>query len=211
MATIGAPASATFTIKNNGVANLDGLAITKDGANANDFVVTSNPPALLAPGASGTFVVQFNPSVLANESAILQIASNAPVNNPFNINLTGQVLLPTADTDGDGISDAGEFTLAALGFDWQASQPDKVAAFLVNSGLYTPAQVRALNVDVPLLSKDPATGQFKLTLGIQKSVSLSGWEPLPFTSTETTINTQGQVEFLFTAPGNAAFFRVEAR
>ena len=33
----------------------------------------------------------------------------------------------------------------------------------------------------------------------------------PFTAPDTTINAQGNIEFLFTVPGNAAFFRVQTQ
>ena len=35
--------------------------------------------------------------------------------------------------------------------------------------------------------------------------------PQRFAAPDTTINAQGQIEFLFTVPGNAAFFRVQAQ
>ena len=36
-----------------------------------------------------------------------------------------------------------------------------------NNGLYTTGQVQALNVGLPLLAKNAATGKFKLTVGVQ--------------------------------------------
>jgi hypothetical protein len=77
-------------------------------------------------------------------------------------------------------------------------------------GLYSLAQVQALHVGAPLLAKDPASGKFKLTIAAKKSADLSTYTPLPFSAGDATINGQGEMEFQFTSPDNAAFFRLEA-
>jgi hypothetical protein len=106
-----------------------------------------------------------------------------------------------------------EFNLSALGFDWQTSQPALVAT--LNNGansanLFTPSQVQALHVGTPLLTRNPATGEFTLELGVEKSTTLQGgsFQPLPFTPGATSINSAGKIEFKFTSQENAAFFRV---
>ena len=235
VAAVGAPGTMTFTITNRGGSDATGLSVAKNGTDAGDFTVTSVPASTLIPGASTTYTLQFAPTTTGTKTAAIHIASNAATNNPFDINLTGQVLLTTADGDGDGMSDAAEFTLAAVGFDWQVAQPAKVSAFLSNSALYnqtqynanrtagrndvinapntynlyTLSQVQGLNAGATLLTVDAVTGKFKLTLGMEKSANLQTWQPFSFTAPETTINAQGKIEFLFTAPGNAAFFRLQ--
>ena len=62
----------------------------------------------------------------------------------------------------------------------------------------------------PLLMKDPGTGQFKLTIGVQKSTNLFDFSPFPMTAPQTLINRQGKLEFQFTVPDDAAFFRLES-
>src|ERR1041384_2254611 len=97
---------------------------------------------------STTFTVQFAPANSGIKHAALHIANNDTDRNPFNINLAGQDLLFTQDTDGDGLSDAAEYQMAALGFDWQVSQPVLVNTLFSNAngiGLYTTSQVQALN------------------------------------------------------------------
>jgi hypothetical protein len=118
------------------------------------------------------------------------------------------------------LSDAAEFQYASLGFDWTVSQPALVNTFfsklnnvlpnLNAAGFYTTSQVQALNIDVPLIQRNQSTGLFKLTIGIQKSTNLMLFNPFPFTALGTTINAQGKIEFQFTVPDNAAFFRLEA-
>ena len=77
-------------------------------------------------------------------------------------------------------------------------------------GLYTLSQVQAIHVGTPLLAKDPATGKFKLTIKAEKSTDLQTFTALPFSSGAATINAQGEMEFQFTSPENAAFFRLGA-
>ena len=76
-------------------------------------------------------------------------------------------------------------------------------------GLYSLAQVQALHVGAPLLAKDPVSGKFKLTIGAKKSADLSTYTALPFSAGAATINALGEMEFKFTSPDNAAFFRLE--
>ena len=220
----GTPVSLTFTIRNptsTGADNLTGLIITKDGTNAADFSVTANPSSPVAPAGSTTFTVQFAPvagsAVTLNESAAIHISSNVAGKNPYNINLAGTALSYIQSTTSDGMSDASKFLLTPLGFNWQVSQPALVNTYYSNAnaaGLYSASQVQTLNVGVPLLTRNPTTGAFTLTIGVKKTSNLTQ----PFTSfpmngtgTSATINSQGNLEFQFTVPDNAAFFRLQAQ
>ena len=55
-------AASTFIIRNSGDGALTGLALSKNGVNAADFVVISSPAASLASGASTSFTVAFKPT-----------------------------------------------------------------------------------------------------------------------------------------------------
>lgn len=87
---VGADFTLTFTIKSIGTADLTGLAITKDGPDAPQFTITSNPIAPL-PGPLGatTFTVRFAPTSVGVKTATIHIASNDADENPFDITLTG--------------------------------------------------------------------------------------------------------------------------
>jgi alpha-tubulin suppressor-like RCC1 family protein len=215
VASGGRSTSLTFVIKNTGNADLTGLQTSIDGTDAASFSVTSAPTSPVAgPTGSTTMTVRFSPATSGPKTAELHIANNDNDENPFNITLTGTGLSSTQDTDGDGLNDAAEFQMEVLGFNWQTSQPEMVATYFANAGtggLYTADQIQAMQVGTPLLSKDPATGLFKLTLGLQKAADLSHFTPFPMTAPQTTINGDGKLEFLFSSPDNAAFFRVEAK
>jgi len=206
--------SRAFFIKNTGNSDLTDLTITIDGPDAAMFSVTVSPRAPVTPNSNTTFTVRFAPTSTGVKTALLHLANNDEDENPFDITLHGHSLSFIEDTDGDGLNDASEFLLAALGFNFQQSQTSLVNLFFNNAlgaGLFTQSQVQALTVGTPLISKDPATGLFKLTIGVQKSTDLIQFNPFPMTSSQTTINGQGKLEFQFSAPDNAAFFRLEAR
>ena len=203
-----------FTIRNTGGSVLTGLAVTKDGVNSNAFTVDTTAMTItLAPGQSTTFSATFGCATTAAATAMIHIASNDPDENPFDIALTGTAFSATQDSDGDGLNDWAEYQLAALGFNWQVSQPALVNTLLINAntaGLYTAAQLQALNVGTPLIGFDPTTGKFTLTIGVMKSTDLVHFQPFPFTPPGLKINTQGQIEYQFLPPDNTAFFRLEA-
>jgi hypothetical protein len=215
---VGAPggtnANLSFIIRNVNVGDLSGLGITIDGSDAALFTVTASPTAPVGPFGSTAFTVRFAPTTGGAKTAALHIANNDPDENPFDLNLSGRVLLFTQDTDGDGLSDAAEFQLAALGFDWQVSQPSLVNTFFTNAnsaGLFTTNQIQALNVGGPLIQRNPTSGLFTLTIGVQKATNLINFSPFPMTAPQTTINGQGQLEFQFSPPDDAAFFRLESK
>ena len=219
------PQSLTFTIRNPAAAGADsltGLTITMDGTNAADFSVTANPTAPVAPAETTTLTVRFSPApgsaTTLYETAAIHIANNVAAKNPYLINLSGTALSYTQSTNNDGMSDAAKFRLAPLGFNWQTNQPVLVNTYYAAANaanLYSLSQVQTLNVNTPLLTKDPATGKFKLTLALKKTTNLGQ----PFTDfpmnasgASAIINDQGQLEFQFSMPDdNAAFFRLQSQ
>jgi len=68
---------------------------------------------------------------------------------------------------------------------------------------------------VPLLVKDSATGNFKLTISVQKSPNLA---TVPFSAfpmngagMTSTINAQGKLEFVFPVLEKVSIFRLQAQ
>jgi formylglycine-generating enzyme required for sulfatase activity len=214
---IGALASpVTYLIRNVGEANLLNLGLSKSGTNAADFSISSLASTTLIPGQSTSFTVTFAPvtGVGGTRSATLQVASNDSDENPFDIILTGEAYSTTQDVDNDGMNDWGEYKLSTLGFDWQTPNTGLVSTYYENAaaaGLFTTSQIQNLNVGVPLLQRNPTTSEFTLTIGVNQSSDLKQWTPLPMTVPQTIINSQGKVEFRFTAPDNAAFFRLQTQ
>ena len=82
--------SRTFTIKNIGNLNLNGLAITKAGAHSKEYTITRIKRRMLAPESAITFRVTFKAKAVGLREASIRIASNDRDENPFIINLAGQ-------------------------------------------------------------------------------------------------------------------------
>ncbi len=126
--------------------------------------------------------------------------------------------------------------MAALGFNWGQSQPELVNTLFDNAngaqanlnaqgyfkttqqtelnaqGYFTADQVQALHVNTPLIQRNAGSGEFTLTLGLEKSTTLQpgSFQPFPFNAPATSVNGEGKIQFQFTSPDNAAFFRLQA-
>ena len=123
---IGTGTNLIFTITNSGNADLTGLGITIDGADAGMFAVIANPTAPVSTNGSTTFTVRFLPVSAGLKTAALHIANNDSTQNPFDITITGTgtgtngapeigVQQPpgTDLVDGVSIVDFGSLTLGA--------------------------------------------------------------------------------------------------
>ncbi|MET2985426.1 choice-of-anchor D domain-containing protein [Aureibaculum conchae] len=110
--------SRTFTIENTGT---DDLVLTSlapivniTGADAADFTVTANPTTPIAPNATTTFTVRFDPSTVGIKVAEISISNNTTNGkNPYNFDITGNAtdvatsgqLLITQYYEGTGAND----------------------------------------------------------------------------------------------------------
>lgn len=85
----GVSKSLAFTFKNTGIVNLSNLNVAFTGTAAADFTLGSSLPATIAPGARATITIRYTPSTIGAGTAVMHIASNAIIDNPFDVNLTG--------------------------------------------------------------------------------------------------------------------------
>lgn len=177
----GASVVRTFTIRNTGAHDLTGLAITIDGDNAPDFEVIEAPVAPVPAGGSTTFTVRFNSAIAGSKEAVLHIPSNDRDEASFDVNLTARVLVPEADDDGDGMTNSAELLLAACGFDPLTDSAAQIAQ-LRASGLYLASDIHTLALTTPVLERNPTTGHFLLSVGVEKSADLIEWLLLPDTA-----------------------------
>ena len=180
---------------------------------SSDFSVALQPASPLSDPAQGSLLmVRFAPTSGGPKTATLSIPHDGPEGSPFVLHLTGTGLSYTTDTDGDGMDDATEFTMAGLNFNWQVSQTDLVDTYLASldgGGLYTAAQIQAIYPETPLIAKDQASGRFKLTTHWKKSTHLAEFFDFPAPEdSSVSISPAGKIEFEFTSPESAAFFRI---
>lgn len=108
---VGSESSTTFTILNEGQEDLTGLALSLDGAEAGDFLITQDVAVTtLATGASTTFTVGCKPTATGVRNATVHIASNDEDEDPFDVKLacTGtQPEIRVETTDGVELPQGG--------------------------------------------------------------------------------------------------------
>jgi 1,4-alpha-glucan branching enzyme len=207
------PSLITLTLKNLGNDSLTDLTMIPTGSHEADFVMVPPIESSIPPGGSVTFSVNFSPLEAGNRMAQLSIASNDPNHNPFILQLSGFGLSTSLDSDGDGLNDAAEYHMAALGFDWSMHQPELVGAYAAGAnadGRFSREQIQVLNISTPLISKNEATGNFELILGLQKSSDLETFHHFSLHDTEISVEQDGRLKIHFNVPDNAAFFRLQA-
>ncbi len=105
--------SFAINVQNSGsnTLNLTGSPrIVVSGANASDFVVTTQPVSSIAAGSNSLATVAFTPSANGVRTATLTIANNDPDENPYVITLTGTGIsvpsfTPFFEDFNDGVAD----------------------------------------------------------------------------------------------------------
>jgi hypothetical protein len=127
----------TYTIKNTGTAAIALGAVTFTGTNAADFTLTSSPATALAPNATTTFEISFNPTTKGTKTATFNIVTNATGMNPFDFAITGLGVQTYVDTDGDGITDNIDLDDDNDGIKDVKEQSDAIAYPLSNYVKYT--------------------------------------------------------------------------
>lgn len=204
-----------IVVRNVGTDTLVITGISLISGHTGDFSFTAvGLPLTLEVDEMASVPVAFGPLDSGSRVAVLRISSNATLQSPFEITLTGQGLSAASDTDGDGLNDVAEHSLAAMGFNWQVADEELLAILQAggnSAGLYTGSQLQAMNPGTPLLPRDPASGDFKLTVAARKSVDLMNFVLLPMSPPQVIINGQGALQFQFQSPEPRAFFRLEPR
>ena len=79
----------TYTITNNGTADLTLGSVAVGGAQAADFTVNLQPSAPIAASGSTSFQVTFDPSATGTRSATLSLSNNDADENPFDFSIQG--------------------------------------------------------------------------------------------------------------------------
>lgn len=61
--------------------------------------------------------------------------------NPFDITLTDKARSCVSDTDSNGLNDASEFKMGALGFDWQENASVTCISLVAKNRRFAPLQI----------------------------------------------------------------------
>lgn len=146
-----------FVIRNNRNFPLTGVSLLKQGLHTSAFSVSPSWISDLQPGASAAVSISFAPTSGGEKVAKLAIVHSGSDTNLFVMNLRGIGLSDADDTDGDGLNDAAEFSMSAIGFDWQKPQSELVSDFFnttIRTGVYTSNNVVANAASLGLYTKD---------------------------------------------------------
>ncbi len=183
---IGFGITKTYTIQNTGLGTLNIGIITFSGANAADFVVTTAPGHVLAPGGSTTFVVTFTPSAAGSRVATLAIVNDDNDENPYNWNIQGTGTNVDINLHGNSVNIAdGDMTPSTS--DWTS-----FGTVSASSGTIT----RTFTIQ--------NTGTTSLTVG---AISITGANPGDFSVTTApagTVAGGGSTTFVVTFNPSAA-------
>jgi hypothetical protein len=88
-AIVGSTTEESFTIRNNGTADLTGLALKITGSNLLDFTASSPTPSKVPPGGNASFSVRFKAKAAGTRNATLHLSSNDPAHSPVDVQLAG--------------------------------------------------------------------------------------------------------------------------
>jgi len=93
----------TVTLTNSGTDPVAVDAITVDGLNSGDYVITSTCGPTLAPAASCAITVSFAPGAIGSRTATLRVFDNAP-GSPQGVGLSGAGVNPRAGMSASSLS-----------------------------------------------------------------------------------------------------------
>ncbi len=101
-----------------------------------------------------------------------------------------------------------------MGFDWQVNDEELLLILQAGAntlGLYDQSQVEAMNGGTPVISANPGTGRYKVTLPVETAVDLINFILYPVQAPQVLIGSQGGLDLLITSSGSKGFFRFAPR
>ncbi|MGF1485223.1 MAG: PQQ-dependent sugar dehydrogenase [Opitutales bacterium] len=207
------PVVRNLTIQNQGQAPLNIFSILAPAG----IDVSNAPAAPVQPGATATFTLVLSADMTGEITGTVTINSDDPIQSVFTFPVNAVVVALGEDTDNDGMDDWPELQLAALGFDYLNPQPDLVDLYFATASLndlFTVEQLQGIAFEAPVLTYNPQTGRFTLTLRLKKTTDLNagpnGFQNFDFNLPDIRVNADGELEFDFESAEDAAFFILEA-
>jgi hypothetical protein len=141
-------------------------------------------------------------------SGTAHILSNLVALPDFSLNLSGWVVSPLDDTDGDGLNDAAEVSMVNLGFIWNSSQPALVDTLFSKSkfaGLISDQEVFQVDLWTEPPTPDLATQTTRLRFEFRDSVDQS---PILHQRENLQGPPQQGIKLDFEMPENCGFVRL---
>ncbi len=163
--TLGAQSTVTVTVRNDGSADLTGIAATVSGAAQADFSLQSLPPSPLAPGASTDLTIVFTPKALGVRQAALTLTSSDGDEPAITLALQGTGIASSAHTVVTGATKQVTISSAVL-------QGTAKASGITRQLFFDYGPTATLGQTVPA-TPDTATG----TATVNASATLAGLRP----------------------------------
>ena len=206
--------SFTFRLSNAGALDVDIQSVTLGGTDAGQFGIglpDISSPSDLAGNESIDYTISFNPTgSSALRVASVLINSNDPGTPVFSFTISGLGLSNTADSDGDGMNDWGEYSLRGFGFDWEKTQSNKVADFYdlaSTAGLADVSEMGAVNGSGVLVDVDLQTNTAALVIALEDSTDLSTFTPITIDPAKLSVDADGNIRYEVDAPEGKKFYR----
>jgi alpha-tubulin suppressor-like RCC1 family protein len=184
-AILGEPVALDILIRNRGAAPL----VLSSGA-LPGFTITC--PAQIPAVTADIIRIRLDATQTGLFSGDVAVNTNDPERPLFTLDLSGYVVSPTEDTDADGMKDAAEVALNALGFEWQSAQPSLVSEFYQNAalaGLYPESEVEDLRWQA-MAPEIPASGE---TVLLPLEIRPSNGNPAPVLVPQNISQTTQQI------------------
>ena len=110
--TVNTDTNLIFTLENRGVVD---LTLTTPLTIVGDAAFSIQPPLAASPVEAGnmtTFTVRFSPASVGLKTATISIANNDSNENPYDLTVTGEGVIPKGDLNSDGVTDLTDAIIA---------------------------------------------------------------------------------------------------
>ncbi|MEO7098704.1 MAG: hypothetical protein ABI162_05040 [Luteolibacter sp.] len=200
---LGEPNSYPFWINNDGLLPLSISAINLPSG------FTLDPARLVVPPLTGMkYQLSLSAGTKGQHSGTAHILSNQANLPDFSVNISGRLLSPQDDTDSDGLNDAAELSMAALGFLWNSSQPALVETLNSNSkfaGLVLNKDIFEVELKAQAPIINPATQTALLKFELRNSADGA---PILLQAGDLPGSPNSGIKLDFQVPENCGFVRV---
>ncbi len=140
-----------------------------------------DPAPLVVPPLDGiSYRIRLSASAKGHFIGDAHILNNSTNFPDVSIPLDGWVVSADDDTDSDGMNDAAELALSALGFDWRFTQTALVETLMENApfaGLYQESEVMDVRLGIETIAIAPVAETASLAPGLREATT---GLPLPF-------------------------------
>jgi hypothetical protein len=169
---VGSTRNHTFTVNNVGAGHLflsGSPRVQLSGPNANQFFVSAQPVALIAPASSSIFRITYAPTAMGDHTAVVTISNNDASNNPYVFTITGSAALP--------LKQGGIFEVPSIASDKKEAGDMRLYPNPAFDQVFVELPVNDLPYRVEFISIDGRVIHTLQTQGGRLEVNVADWKP----------------------------------